>query len=341
MSWRQFLLSVILVICAGVSSTFAQEATVIPAKTVRVVNGSIPLPYAVCVNMTNYTAAVSNEEGYLIIPERLSTDEIEFRMIGYNTLIVLPGHKIDDEVHLVKSLVGIGEVLISTDKSVIGAEDSLLLSPKYVDNVRSLGPTQVMRPTNTSELLQSSGQVHVQQSQQGGGSPVIRGFEANRILLVVDGIRLNNAIYRSGHLQNSSTIDASILEELEVVLGPNSVKYGSDALGGVLHFKTKNPRLDSKSRGEASVSYLSSNHGSAFRTTASTGEKKWGTIISVNHSVYGDSKMGSWRPHGDESWGLIPYYVTRQSGEDVVMENPRPRGTEELGFLSDGLLAEI
>ena len=115
----------------------------------------------------------------------------------------------------------------------------MLLSPKYVDHVRSLGPTQVMRPTNTSELLQSSGQVHVQQSQQGGGSPVIRGFEANRILLVVDGIRLNNAIYRSGHLQNSSSIDASMLEELEVVLGPNSVKYGSDALGGVLHFKTK------------------------------------------------------------------------------------------------------
>lgn len=341
MSWRQFLLSVILVVCAGVSSTFAQEATVIPAKTVRVVNGSIPLPYAVCVNMTNYTAAVSNEEGYLTIPERLSTDEIEFRMIGYNTLIVLPGQKIDDEVHLVKSLVGIGEVLISTDKSVIGAEDSLLLSPKYVDHVRSLGPTQVMRPTNTSELLQSSGQVHVQQSQQGGGSPVIRGFEANRILLVVDGIRLNNAIYRSGHLQNSSTIDASMLEELEVVLGPNSVKYGSDALGGVLHFKTKNPRLDSKSRGEASVSYLSSNHGSAFRTTASTGEKKWGTIISVNHSVYGDSKMGSWRPHGDESWGLIPYYVTRQSGEDVIMENPDPEIQKNSGFSQTDFLQKF
>ena len=88
--------------------------------------------------MTNYSAAVSNEEGYLTIPERLVTDELEFRMIGYNTLIVLAGHEVEDEVHLVKSLVGIGEVLISTDKSVLDAEDSLLLRPKYIDHVRSL-----------------------------------------------------------------------------------------------------------------------------------------------------------------------------------------------------------
>ena len=152
----------------------------------------------------------------------------------------------------------------------------------------------------------------------------MRGFEANRILLVVDGVRMNNAIYRSGHLQNSATIDASMLEELDVILGPNSVRYGSDALGGVLYFKTKNPRLDSKSRGAASMSYLSSNQGTSIRTTASTGDKKWGTIIGVSHSVYGDLKMGSWRPHGDDEWGLIPYYVVRQIGEDVIMDNPDP-----------------
>ena len=58
---------------------------------------------------------------------------------------------------------------------------------------------------NTGDLLINTGQVFVQKSQQGGSSPVIRGFEASRVLLVVDGIRMNNAIYRAGHLQNVIT----------------------------------------------------------------------------------------------------------------------------------------
>ncbi len=67
-------------------------------------------------------------------------------------------------------------------------------------------------------LLQESG-VFVQKSQMGGGSPILRGFEANKILLVVDNIRLNNAIFRSGHLQNSTMIDPFLLKRSEVILG--------------------------------------------------------------------------------------------------------------------------
>ena len=81
--------------------------------------------------------------------------------------------------------------------------------------------------------------VEVQKSQFGGGSPNIRGFEANKILLTLDGVRLNNAIYRSGHLQNIISIDESVLEDVAVIFGPSSVLYGSDALGGTIHMKTK------------------------------------------------------------------------------------------------------
>lgn len=96
---------------------------------------------------------------------------------------------------------------------------------------------------NTGDLLVNSGHVFVQKSQQGGSSPVIRGFEASRVLLVVDGIRLNNAIYRSGHLQNVITIDQNMLESVEVLQGPASTLYGSDALGGVVSFRSKTPKL--------------------------------------------------------------------------------------------------
>src|SRR5829696_8993944 len=96
---------------------------------------------------------------------------------------------------------------------------------------------------NTGDLLMHTGNVFVQKSQQGGSSPVIRGFEANRVLLVVDGIRMNNAIYRAGHLQNVITVDQNSLERIEVLYGPASTLYGSDALGGVVLMRTKQPKL--------------------------------------------------------------------------------------------------
>lgn len=70
---------------------------------------------------------------------------------------------------------------------------------------------------NTGDLLISTGKIFVQKSQQGGSSPVLRGFEASRVLLVIDGVRMNNAIYRSGHLQNIITNDQNSLSRVEVM----------------------------------------------------------------------------------------------------------------------------
>ena len=76
-----------------------------------------------------------------------------------------------------------------------------------------------------AELLTLVDGVTIQKTSFGGGSPIIRGFEANRILLMVDGVRMNNAIYRGGHLQNSITIDPFILESCDVIFGPSAVSY--------------------------------------------------------------------------------------------------------------------
>ena len=102
--------------------------------------------------------------------------------------------------------------------------------------------------SNSSDLLSLSPDLRIQKSQGGGGSPVIRGFEANRILLVIDGVRLNNAIYRSGHLQNAITIHPNTIERVEVVFGSSSVGYGSDALGGVIHYYTRSPLINSEEK---------------------------------------------------------------------------------------------
>ncbi len=104
---------------------------------------------------------------------------------------------------------------------------------------------QFLNQPTMADVLQQSGQVLVQKSQLGGGSPILRGFEANKVLIVVDGVRMNNAIFRGGHLQNILSLDNAVAERVEVALGPGSVVYGSDALGGVIYVQTLSPRLNS------------------------------------------------------------------------------------------------
>ena len=100
---------------------------------------------------------------------------------------------------------------------------------------------QFYNPQTAADMLGQTGQVFVQKSQLGGGSPMIRGFAANSVLIVVDGVRMNNAIFRSGNLQNVISVDPFNLDNTEILFGPGSVMYGSDALGGVMHFRTKSP----------------------------------------------------------------------------------------------------
>ena len=168
------------------------------------------------------------------------SDTLEFRSLWFETLVVLPNEAIDSEIRLNESPIGIDAVLISSNISPAQVQREGL---KGVEKLQITSVASSKSPSKSTDLLMNTGQVMVQQSQQGGGSPIIRGFEANRILLVVDGVRMNNAIYRSGHLQNAITVDANSLEQVQVVMGPSSVKYGSDALGGIVHFQTQRPRF--------------------------------------------------------------------------------------------------
>src|SRR5688572_8309706 len=172
-----------------------------------------------------------------------------------------------------------------------------------------------MNAQNTGDLLMSTGNVFVQKSQQGGSSPVVRGFEASRVLLVVDGVRLNNLIYRSGHLQNAITVDQNMLEAVEVLYGPASTLYGSDALGGVIHFRSKSPRLvDSNGKrigGIGFVRYSSANSEKTAHVQMNTGGKKFAWLQSATYSDFGDSKMGGNYPDKYPDFGRRTQYVTQ------------------------------
>jgi hemoglobin/transferrin/lactoferrin receptor protein len=89
---------------------------------------------------------------------------------------------------------------------------------------------------STADVLSNSGSLFVQKSQQ--GDPSIRGFEASRVLLLVDGVRMNNLIFRAGHLQNVITVDERVLDNVGIFMVPSTL-FGSDALGGAVSMTKK------------------------------------------------------------------------------------------------------
>ena len=183
----------------------------------------------------------------------------------------------------------------------------------------------LMNQSSTADVLANSGNVFVQKSQLGGGSPIIRGFETNKVLMVVDGVRMNNAIYRGGHLQNVITLDNGIMDRVEVVFGPGSVVYGSDAIGGVMHFTTKNPTLSTTDntliKASAFTRYMSAVSGYAAHADVSVGTKRFGSLTSFTYSNYGDLRQGARRNDFVGSFGARPWYVARINGVDSMIVN--------------------
>lgn len=116
--------------------------------------------------------------------------------------------------------------------------EPLLETPRSVD---ILGGQEILRlaPRSTPELLESFSGVVVQKTSHGGGSPFVRGFTGQHVLHMLDGVRLNNSTTRYGPNQGLTTIDPFTIRRLELLRGPGSLLYGSDAVGGVLYMITR------------------------------------------------------------------------------------------------------
>ena len=196
-------------------------------------------------------------------------------------------------------------------------------------------------PQTAADLLESSGQVYVQKSQLGGGSPMIRGFATNRLLITVDGVRMNTAIFRGGNLQNVISIDPLSIEKTEVILGPGSIIYGSDAIGGVMNFFTLSPEFSMVPGGTFSgktyARYATANNEKTGHLDLLYGREKWAFVTSATYSDFGDLKMGS---HGPDEY-LRPEYAAIQDGLDVTLENDDPRVQVPTGYEQINLLQKI
>lgn len=226
----------------------------------------------------------------------------------------------DLTISLTERIISYDEVVVSANKWEQQEED---VSQKIISVNRKA--IQFQNPQTSADLLANSGQVFVQKSQLGGGSPKIRGFSANSVLLVVDGVRMNNAIFRSGNLQNVINIDANALESSEVIFGPGSVIYGSDALGGVMDFHTINPSWSSDDQMDIKANALGRYSTAANERTGhldvSVSKRKFTFFHSSSFTLFDDLRSGANRSGGYEGEFERTFYVGRTNGQDQLIRN--------------------
>lgn len=203
--------------------------------------------------------------------------------------------------------------------------------------IASVLPMDIQRynsPT-TADVLFNTGTVMVQKSQLGGGSPMLRGYAANAVLLVVDGVRVNNAIFRSGNLQNVILIDANALDGAEVLFGPGSVQYGSDALGGAMVFRTRQARFSHEGLafgGSGLLRYGSASNEVTGSAALDISSKHVASSTVITVSRFGDLRGGGTFNTDFPEFGKRPWYVDRLGDKDTVISNADPLVQTPTGY---------
>jgi hemoglobin/transferrin/lactoferrin receptor protein len=196
------ILSILILSLLVYQTSVGQQITVLDQGT------ELPVENVALYNKDKSVSAISDAFGKADLGSFAENDSIfvqhsSYEPRGYTRHEMVSG---SGRILLKRRNIMMEEFVVSAVKFKEKKEES----PYTID---VLGPEQLQTTAyqTSADILLESGNVMVQKSQGGGGSPIMRGFEANRILLVVDGVRMNNAIYRSGHLQNSITIDRNIM----------------------------------------------------------------------------------------------------------------------------------
>jgi len=310
------LSSIILLFILSISSNFAQNIKVLDEKSQKPISG-----VAVFNNDKSITG-VTDFDGNIDVSNFSDIEKITFQHISHINLILTK-----EEIIAAGNKVMLGVDSSALEEVVLSVSKFKQKKGEIPQKIKSITSEDIMfsNPQTSADLLESSGNVYIQKSQLGGGSPIIRGFSTNRLLIAVDGIRFNTAIFRGGNVQSVISIDPFTVDHTEVILGPGSVVYGSDAIGGVMNFYTKKAKFSFKEgisfSGNTIARYATASEEKTGHIDFNVGLKEWAFLTSVSYTDFGDLKMGKYGP--DDY--LRPEYAGTINGEDVMVTNDDPR----------------
>ncbi len=310
---------------------FGQKVTVLDAYSRE------PLE-AVTLNATQpKVATVTNSKGEANLIDFKEAKKIYIRCLGFETQILNYNQieKNNFKLFLNPENTSLNEVIISTSKW----QETKKNIPNAIVTFKKKD-IALANPQTAADLLSNTGKVYVQKSQLGGGSPMIRGFATNRVLLNVDGVRMNNAIFRSGNIQNVISIDANSIQNTEIILGPGTVIYGSDAIGGVMNFYTLEPefaRGNTLFAGNTLSRWSSANNEKTFHFDWKTGFSKWAFVTSVSRSDFDDLRMGNRGPGAYTR----PDFVRANPATELIVTNSDPNKQVSTGYDQFNVLQKI
>ncbi len=161
---------------------------------------------------------------------------------------------------------------------------------------------------STDALAEVPG-VFLQQTTPGQGTAIVRGLRGSSVLHVVDGARLNNAIFRSAPTQYAALVPVTSIERVEVLRGSSTSLYGSDAVGGIVEFVTRVPSFESNDvgrRGSVYVAHDSANSSRTARGLFEAGNQHVAASLSLEYQDSDDRRIGGGErigPSGFESRG--------------------------------------
>ena len=300
--------------------------------------GKIPLESVLLHSENPTIQGITNKNGQVDLSPFISTEKIDIRYLGFKPII-----ESYSSIKEKKFIIYLEEAGITLDEMVISASRWQESSKGIPSKIRTISTSdvQLLQPQTAADLLGISGEVSIQKSQQGGGSPMIRGFSTNRLLYVIDGVRMNTSIFRAGNLQNVISLDPFTIENTEVIFGPGSVIYGSDAIGGVMNFQTIKPRLSVDKKwdihSDISSRYSSANKEETTHGTLHIGTKKLASVSSFSFNQFGDLKMGK---YGPDSY-LRPFYVDQVENMDKIIQNANPRIQVPSGYDQQNVMQKL
>ncbi|WP_460220589.1 TonB-dependent receptor [Psychroserpens sp. MEBiC05023] len=310
------------------------------SQTVRVIEegSNEPIAGVTIFNSKKNKSVITNLEGEASLNQFDDNEMIYFQNILYIKKALKKSAIKSDNfiVYLIASIEDLDQVVVSASKF----EQSKRDIPQTIVNINS-GDITFENPQTSADLLESTGNVFIQKSQLGGGSPMIRGFSTNRLLITVDGVRMNNATFRGGNLQNVISIDPFSIQNTEITLGAGSVVYGSDAIGGVMSFYTQKPQLSYRDslyfNANVATRYATANKEKTGHIDLNLGFKKWAFLTNVSYTDFEDLRMGR---HGPNDY-LRPEYVEVIDGVDVVVQNENPRIQTPTGYNQINILQKV
>ena len=307
----------------------AQEITVLDATTSESISG------VAAYNTSKTKSTISGLDGKIKLDIFSENEKIIFQHITYITTTLVKSN-ITNIIYLKSKPHDLDEIVISASKF----EQSKKEVPQKIMSIKA-EDVVFSNPQTSADLLQNSGQVFIQKSQLGGGSPLIRGFSTNRLLISVDDVRMNTAIFRGGNVQNVISIDPFTIENSEVILGAGSVIYGSDAIGGVMNFYTKKPRLSQSDslfvKSNAVLRFSTASNEKTGHIDFNMGYNKWAFLTSMSYTDFDDLKMGKFGPKDY----LRNEYVQTNNGVDVIVKNDDPRTQRFTGYNQINFLEKI